>query len=118
MKIKLPLVFIVGEGKFFPAIEKKLKDMKQGETKTVTLEPKDAFGEHNDDLVAEIPKKNLGNNADLTTGSRIQMKTDSEKIIQGTVKEIKDDTLTVDFNHPFADKKIEFTFTVVSIEKS
>lgn len=113
-----PLVFIVGEGTFFPAIENELKNMKQGETKTVTLEAKDAFGKHYDDLVAVIPKKNFGNNSNLSIGSTVQMKTDSEKIIQGTVKEIKDDTLTVDFNHPLADKKIEFTVTLVSIEKS
>ena len=113
-----PLVIIVGEGRFFPAIEKELKDMKQGETKTVTLEPKDAFGIHNNGLVAEIPKKNLSNNADLDIGSMIQMKTSSNKIIQGTVKEIKDDVLTVDFNHPLAGKKIVFSITVQSIEKS
>jgi FKBP-type peptidyl-prolyl cis-trans isomerase 2 len=113
-----PFVIIVGEGRFFPAIEKELKDMKQGETKTVTLEPKDAFGIHNNDLVAEIPKKNLSNNADLDIGSMIQMKTSSNKIIQGTVKEIKDDVLTVDFNHPLAGKKIVFSITVQSIEKS
>jgi peptidylprolyl isomerase len=113
-----PLVFIVGEGKFLPAIENELKNMKQGETKKVILEPKDAFGKHNDDLVAVIPKKDFSNDADLNVGSRVEIKTNSEKMIQGTVIEIKDDTLTVDFNHPLVDKKIEFTVTVVSIEKS
>ena len=113
-----PLVFIVGEGKFFPAIENELKDMKEGETKTVTLEPKDAFGIRKDDLVAEIPKKDLSTNSNLDIGSKIQMKTASEKMIQGTVKEIKDDTLTVDFNHPLVDKKIIFTVTIASIEKN
>lgn len=115
---KNPFVFIVGEGKFFPAIEKELKDMKQGETKTVTLEPKDAFGIHNDDLVTEIPKKNIGTNAKLDIGSRIQMKTASDEIIQGTITKIKDDTLVVDFNHPLVGKKIIFTVTITSIEKN
>jgi len=115
---KNPFVFIVGEGKFFPVIENELKDMKQGETKTVTLEPKDAFGIHNDGLVTEIPKKNIGTNAELDVGSRIKMKTASDEIIQGTVTEIKDDTLVVDFNHPLVGKRIIFTVTITSIEKS
>lgn len=115
---KNPFVFIVGEGKFLPAIEKELKDMKQGETKTVTLEPKDAFGIHNDDLVTEIPKKNIGSNAELDIGSRIQMKTTSGELIQGKVTKINDDTLVVDFNHPLVGKKIIFTVTITSIEKS
>jgi FKBP-type peptidyl-prolyl cis-trans isomerase 2 len=113
-----PLVFIVGEGKFFPAIENELKDMKEGETKTVTLEPKDAFGIHDDGLVAEIPKKDLVTNANLNIGSMIKMKTASDKIIQGTVTETKDDTLTVDFNHPLAGRKVVFSVTVVSVKKN
>ncbi len=113
-----PLVVTVGEGKFFPIIENKIKDMKEGETKSITLKPKDAFGIHNDDLVAEIAKKELDNNADLKIGSKIQMKTTSNKTIQGTVTEIKDDTFTVDFNHPLAGKNIVFIVTVKSIEKS
>ncbi len=48
------LVFVVGESKFCSAIENELKGMKQGETKTLILEPKEAFDLHNDNLVAEI----------------------------------------------------------------
>jgi FKBP-type peptidyl-prolyl cis-trans isomerase 2 len=113
-----PLTIIVGKGKFFPAIEKELRDMKKGETKTVTLEPKDAFGIHKDDLVAEIPKKELGANTDSNIGSKIKMKTASDQVIHGTVTEIKGDVLTVDFNHPLVDKKIVFNVTITSIEKS
>ena len=94
------------------------KDMKQGETKTVTLEPKDAFGIHNDELVAEIPKKNLSDTANLDVGSKVQMKTASEKIIQGMIMEIKDTVIIVDFNHPLVGRKIIFTVTIMSIEKN
>jgi FKBP-type peptidyl-prolyl cis-trans isomerase 2 len=113
-----PYIFTVGEGKFLPAIEKELKDMKIGESKTITLEPKDAFGVHNDGLVTEISKKDLNTDVDLNVGTRIQMKTPEDKIIQGMITSIKDDKLTVDFNHPLVDKKIIFTVTVKEIEKN
>jgi FKBP-type peptidyl-prolyl cis-trans isomerase 2 len=113
-----PLVFIVGEGKFFPAIEKELINMKEGETKTVTLEANDAFGVYKEDLVAEIHKKNISSTAELNIGSSIQMKTDSDKIIGGRITDIEDDSITVDFNHPLADKKVIFTVTITSIEKN
>jgi FKBP-type peptidyl-prolyl cis-trans isomerase SlpA len=113
-----PLVFIVGEGNFFQVIESKLIDMKKGETKKVNLKPKDAFGVYNDKLLAEINKNNISTNAELNIGSSIQMKTASDKIIQGIITEIKDDSITVDFNHPFANKNIIATFTILSIEKS
>jgi FKBP-type peptidyl-prolyl cis-trans isomerase 2 len=113
-----PLVFIVGEGKFFPAIEKELINMKEGETKTVNLEPNDAFGVYKEDLVAEIHKKNISSTAELDIGSSIQMKTESDKIIGGRITDIKNDSITVDFNHPFANKNITVTVTMLSIEKN
>jgi FKBP-type peptidyl-prolyl cis-trans isomerase 2 len=113
-----PLVFIVGKGKFFSSIESKLIDMKEGETKEVNLEPKDAFGVYNEKLIAEINKNNISTSDELNIGSNIQMKTASDKIIQGKITEIKDDSITVDFNHPFANKNIIATFTILSIEKS
>ena len=113
-----PFVFIVGEGKFFPAIEKKLMDMKEGETKTINLEPKDAFGVYNKDLVTDFPKNNISTDGELSVGSSIKMKTDSDKIIQGSVTCIKDDSITVDFNHPLANKNITAVVTILSIEKS
>jgi FKBP-type peptidyl-prolyl cis-trans isomerase 2 len=113
-----PLVFIVGEGKFFPAIEKELINMKEGETKTVTLKPNEAFGVYKENLVAEIHKKSISSTAELDIGSSIQMKTESDKIIGGKITDIKDDTITVDFNHPLANKNITVTVTMVSIEKN
>jgi peptidylprolyl isomerase len=113
-----PLVFIVGEGKFFPAIEKELINMKEGETKTVTLEANDAFGVYKEDLVAEIHKKNISSTAELDIGSSIQMKTESDKIIGGRITDIKNDSITVDFNHPLANKNITVTVTMLSIEKN
>ena len=113
-----PLVVTVGEGKFFPEVENEMMDMKEGETKTITLKPKDAFGVFNDDLVAEIPKKDISDSPKLKIGTQLQIKTTNDRIIQGIVTEIKDDTFTVDFNHPLAGKNIVFILTIKSIEKS
>lgn len=112
-----PLELVVGEGKFFPVIENELKDMKVGEVKTVTLEPEDAFGPHLDDLVIEVPKEALRSDVELKVGSRIKINAPSGKIFYGTVTGIKEETLTIDLNHPLAGKKIVFTITVISIEE-
>ena len=116
-KQEKPLIFIVGEGKFLPAMESEMKDMKKGESKTITLEPKDAFGVYKENLVVEIHEKNISTTTELNIGSSIQMKTDSDKMIQGRITDIKGDTITVDFNHPLVDKIVIFTVTITSIEK-
>ncbi|HEC81941.1 MAG TPA: hypothetical protein ENI42_05920 [Thermoplasmatales archaeon] len=112
-----PLELVVGEGKFFPAIEKELKDMKVGDVKKIILEPKDAFGPHIEDLVIDVPKDVLHSDVELNVGSRIKINTPSGKTFYGTVTEIKEETLTIDLNHPLAGKKLVFTITVVDIKE-
>jgi len=112
-----PLELIVGEGKFFPAIEKKLQNMKKGETKTITLEPEEAFGPHVTELVLEVPKDAFKPDVTLSIGLRIKIDTPSGKMLIGTIIAISDEKVTIDFNHPLSGKKILFAITVISIEK-
>ena len=69
-----PLELVIGEGKFFPALEKELKKMKVGDKKTITLKPEEAFGPHMDDLVMEVPKNAFPMDANITVGSRVKIK--------------------------------------------
>ena len=109
------LEFVVGEGRFFPAVENAIRDMKEGETKAVTLEPEDAYGPYNDSLVVDAPKDSFRSDTDIGIGSGVKANTPSGKTIHGTIIEVNDGTFTVDFNHPLAGKRIVFTVTVVSV---
>ncbi len=111
-----PLEVTVGRGVIPKSIEKALVDMKVGETKTITLEPTEAFGPRVEDLVVDLPKEGFDPDANLETGSRVSMKSPEGKTFAGTVMEIKDENITVDFNHSLAGKNLVFTVTVVSIE--
>ncbi len=113
-----PLEFVVGEGKFFPAVEDSMKGMKKGESKTITLEPKDAFGDHKEDLVFIAPKDKFSSEAKIDIGAKVKVKMDSGQTVQGTITEKNNGTYTVDFNHPLAGKKAVFTITVSSIEEN
>jgi len=106
---------IVGEGKFFPAIEKALQDMKEGDTKTLTLQPEEAFGPHMDDLVIKVPKTAFRPDCDLAVGSRVKIDAPNGKSFVGTVLAIDDQTYTLDMNHLLAGKRIIVTVTVVAI---
>ena len=109
---------VVGEGKFFPVVENELKDMKEGETKTITLESKDAFGPYINDLVLETPKDVFRYDVELDIGSRVKIDAPSGKTYYGTVTKLTEETLTLDLNHPLAGKKIMITVTVASIEEN
>ena len=109
------LEFVVGEGKFFPAVENAIRDMKEGETKTILLEPEDAYGPYNDGLVVNASKDSFRSDKNMGIGSKVKIKTPSGKMILGIIIEVNDGTFTVDFNHPLAGKRIMFTVTIVTV---
>jgi len=106
---------VVGEEKFFPAIEKALEDMGEGETKTITLEAADAFGPHVAELVIKVPRTVFQHEADIEVGSRVKIDAPTGKSFIGTVVAMDDQTFTLDLNHQLAGKRLVVTFTVVAI---
>ncbi|MCD6542455.1 MAG: FKBP-type peptidyl-prolyl cis-trans isomerase [Thermoplasmata archaeon] len=110
-----PLEIVIGEGTFFPAAEEKMKNMKEGETKTITLEPDEAFGPYMEELVLEVPREAFRPDAKLEKGARIRINTPSGKVFYGTIAKVNDNTVILDLNHPLAGKKIILTITVISI---
>ena len=111
-----PLELTVGEGTIPKSIEASLVDMKVGESKTITLQPAEAFGPRIDDLIIDLPKDGFGPDANLEVGSRVSMNSPDGKKFMGTVLELKEDAISVDFNHPLAGKNLVFTVTIVSTE--
>ena len=110
-----PLEVVVGDGNIPKSIEKILIDMKEGETKTITLESAEAFGPKIDDLIVDLPKEEFDSQVELEVGSRVSINSPEGKRFTGTVLEVKDENISVDFNHPLAGKNLIFTVTVVSI---
>ena len=111
-----PMELVVGEGKFLIAIEQVLPGMKEGETKTIVLDPLDTFGPHLDDLLLEVPRELFQDDVTLEIGARVKIDTPSERTYVGTVININEKTLTLDLNHPLAGKTLVCAITVVSIE--
>ena len=90
---------IVGEGKFFPPIEKALQDIAESQSKVVTLEPEDAFGPHMDDLVIKVPRSVFKPEVTIEVGSRIKIDAPTGKSFVGTVVAMDEQTFTLDLNH-------------------
>ena len=110
-----PLEVVVGDGNIPKSIEKILIDMKEGETKTIALESTEAFGPKIDDLIVDLSKEEFDSQVELEVGSRVSINSPEGKRFMGTVLEVKDENISVDFNHPLAGKNLIFTVTVVSI---
>ena len=107
--------FVLGDHQIFPALEEHLVGMKIGETKTVTLDPKDAYGEHSEDLQMTVSKDRINSEMNLEIGKALVLNLSDGRNLIGVIIDMTDEDITVDFNHPLAGQKIILTCTLISI---
>jgi FKBP-type peptidyl-prolyl cis-trans isomerase SlpA len=108
-----PLVATLGQGQLISGFENGLHEMVVGDKKTVELTPDHAYGEYNDEMIQEVPKEQLP--GDVEIGMPLEAQTQMGPI-RFVVKEIKDDSVILDANHPLAGKKLIFDLEVVNID--
>ncbi|NPA65443.1 MAG: peptidylprolyl isomerase [Epsilonproteobacteria bacterium] len=109
-----PLVFMYGKGQIIPGLEEGIKDMKIGEKADILVKAADAYGEYNPEATQEVPKEQFAG-IDLEEGMTLYGQGEDGSTVQVTVKEIKDDTVVIDFNHPLAGKDLMFTVTINNV---
>jgi peptidylprolyl isomerase len=108
-----PLVVTIGEGQVIPGFEDALVGMAEGESKSVTLPPEDAYGPHHDQLVHTVERGRIPETIDLEVGTVLQAADPSGNQLRLQVVEFSDDTVTLDANHPLAGKALTFDLQLV-----
>ncbi len=109
-----PLEFVAGEGDLIPGFEKAVFGMEPGQRKKVTLEPEDAYGPYEGDLVIEGPR-NAFPEGELKVGASYTVHLRGGEEAVGRVVRIEKETVALDFNHPLAGKRLTFHVRVVSV---
>ena len=110
-----PMVYLHGgyDG-IFPVVEEALHGKKVGETIDVTMEPDDAFGEYDAELVRMEPQDVFPEEVEV--GMMFEADDpESGEVMLFTVTEIADGKVVVDGNHPLAGKRIRFKATVADV---
>ncbi|HDZ15343.1 hypothetical protein LCGC14_0650900 [marine sediment metagenome] len=110
-----PLKFTMGQGQLIPGFEDGVINMKVNEKKTINISKEKAYGEIRKELVQEVPKNQLPENIKPEVGMGLTSQTQDGKEINLIVKDVKDETIVVDGNHPLAGKDLTFELEVVEI---
>lgn len=109
-----PLVFMFGKGQIIPGLESGIQNMGIGEKGDVLVKAADAYGEYNDEAQQELSKDQFAG-IDLNVGMTLYGQGEDGGTVQVTVKEIGDETVFIDFNHPLAGKDLMFSVTINNI---
>src|SRR5947209_1574389 len=104
-----------GYGGIFPKVEQALEGKEPGEEMSITLDPEDAFGEYDADLLRVEPRNRFPET--LQVGMQFEGvpgESQGESMIY-TVTDITNDSVVVDANHPYAGERLWFKCSVKDV---
>lgn len=114
---KEPVVYLHGGyGNTLPAIEAALEGQEAGFQTTLALEPKDAFGERDEDLMRTIPRDQFP--PGVKVGGQLEGHGSDGRAQVFNVSKIKGNVVILDANHPLAGKALRFAIKVVSVRQA
>ena len=100
-----------GKGQIIPGLEQGIINMSIGEKADVLVKAADAYGDYNEEAQQELPSEQFAG-IDLNVGMTLYGQGEDGGTVQVIVKEIKDESVIIDFNHPLAGKDLMFTVTI------
>jgi FKBP-type peptidyl-prolyl cis-trans isomerase SlyD len=111
-----PLNYLHGYGNIIPGLEKEMNGMTEGEEKRVVVEPIDAYGEHNAELVFTVPRTEF-ETKDVEIGDQFEAKNENGQFLV-TVIDTNEDSITFDANHEMAGMQLTFDIEVANIREA
>jgi peptidylprolyl isomerase len=114
-KGRQPLEFHMGAGQMIPGFEAAVKDMAQGEKKTFTLSPEEAYGERDETQTQDVDRKQVPPEFDPQVGMTVGLTGPAGQQVPAQITEVTDEKITLDLNHPLAGQSLTFEVEVVGI---
>lgn len=112
-----PLAYLHGSGNIIPGLEKALEGKQAGDKLVVKVAPADGYGERNDSLIQQVPKRAFQGVAQIQPGMSFTAQS-SQGPMQVTVTAVAGDMITVDGNHPLAGETLNFDVEVTEVRKA
>ena len=113
---KSPIEALLGHGSLVPGLEQALDGHEKGDSFTTTLNPALAYGEMDESLIQTIDRRMFGD-FPLEVGNVFEADT-SRGRVGVVVKEIRDNEVVVDGNHPLAGQTLTFLVTVEDVREA
>jgi len=113
-----PLAYLHGNNNLIPGLENELQGKATGAKFSATIEPKDAYGEINEDFIQTISKQMFQGVDDVTVGMTFVAQGENGQQRQVRVVEVDGDDITIDANHPMAGQTLHFDVEVVEVREA
>ena len=110
-----PLAFTLGSGQVIAGFDEAVTGMAVGDTQTVTIPAAMAYGPRREELVRALPRDQFPPNVEPAVGQQLQVGGGPQPMVV-TVRDVRDDAVLLDANHPLAGEDLTFALELVAIE--
>ena len=118
-----PFLFLFGAGGLLPKFEQNLDGLSKEDTFEFTITSAEGYGENNPEAVVELSKEIFVVDGAiredlLVVGNIVPLQDQEGNPMNGVVKELKEEHVVIDFNHPMAGKTLFFSGSVIDVREA
>ncbi len=112
---KGPIEYLHGAGQILPALERALEGLGEGEQAAFSISPEEAYGERKEENVVSLPRSLFPGEIRLEKGLCLYARASGGQSYPITVKEVQEDMVVVDLNHPLAGERLFFEVRICGV---
>ena len=112
-KTEAPMTYLHGHGDIFSRIEEELRGKEEGANVSIHVEPEEAFGDYDPELVTLVRVEDLGEGA--AVGMRVDGVDVGASEAVYTITDIAEGMAVLDGNHPLAGFALRFEIRVIDV---
>lgn len=112
-----PMPYLHGHGNLIPGLEGELEGKKLGDKLSARIEPKDAYGVRNDEMIQDVPRSQLPEDVDIQPGMQFQAQGEGGVNVV-TVVGVEDGQVRLDGNHPLAGVTLNFEVEIAEVREA
>jgi len=108
-----PLHYLHGHDQIVPGLERALDGKSEGDAASVTVPPEEGFGVRDDERLVDVPRGQFDFEPEI--GQAVEAQMPSGQAVHLVITGVTDDAVTLDGNHPLADRTLTFEVTVAGV---
>jgi FKBP-type peptidyl-prolyl cis-trans isomerase 2 len=110
-----PFEFTLGKESVLPSFERAVIGMNEGDTKTISVPPEKAYGQHKQEFVFAMDRAQAPVELQLEVGKRLRVRLNQGTPALATIMAITADSVILDANDPLAGKTLKFQIELIEI---
>jgi len=112
---RAPAVLKVGDGNLPEGFEELIIGLKAGDKESFVVPPEKAFAQPNPNNIQHMKRSDFAADMELEEGMVVSFADANQAELPGVIKQVEDNLVIVDFNHPLAGKELTFDVEIINV---